>query len=101
MKYQLDRKDYGESYAALHNSAVPRTKLFVQDMGCDGFSRDGEHVDVVYQQAAGQLLLDGSGKASGLSKDAYAAKAAEVDARYAELLELVIKTIRGDAATPR
>jgi hypothetical protein len=101
LKYQLDRKDYGESYAALHNSAVPTTKLFVQDMGCDGLSRDGEPVDVVYQQAATQLLLDGNGKASGLAKDAYAAKVAEVDARYAELLQLVLKTMRADTGASR
>jgi hypothetical protein len=101
MKYQLDRKDYGESYAALHNSAVPTTKLFVQDMGCDGLSQNADHVDVVYQQTATHLLVDDSGKASGLSKDAFKAKVAEVDARYAELLQLVLKTIRADTAATR
>ena len=94
VKYQLDRKDYGESYAALHASAVPTTKLFVQDMGCDGLHRDGDPVDVVYDKAATQLLLDGDGKASGLSREAYIAKAAEVDGRYAQLLQLLVETIR-------
>jgi hypothetical protein len=98
MKYQLDRKDYGEAYAALHVSAVPATKLFVQDMGCDGVRREGDPVDVVYHQAATQILLDGTGKASGLSKSAYAAKATELDVRYADLLRVVLETIRAAAA---
>lgn len=96
VKYQLDRKDYGESYSALHASAIPATKLFVQDMGCDGLQRDGDPVDVVYDKTATQLLLDGDGKASGLSKEDYVAKAAEVDDRYAELLRLLVETIRTD-----
>jgi hypothetical protein len=98
VKYQVEHKNYGEAYTALHSSAVPATKLFVQDMGCDGLQRDGDPVDVVYHQASTQLLLDGNGKASALSKEAYTAKAAEADARYAELLQLVLKAIRADGA---
>jgi hypothetical protein len=98
VKYQLDRKDYGEVYSALNASAVPETKVFVQDMGCDGVRREGDPVDVVYHQAATQILLDGTGKASGLSKSAYAAKATELDVRYADLLRVVLETIRAAAA---
>jgi hypothetical protein len=98
MEYQLERKDYGEAYLALNTSAVPATKLFVQDMGCDGVRREGDRVDVIYQQAETQFLLDGSGKANGLSKDAYSAKAAQIDARYAELLQLVLDAVRSAAA---
>jgi len=98
VKYQVDHKNYGEAYAALHTSAVPATKLFVQDMACDGLQRDGDPVDVVYHRASAQLLLDGNGKASALSKEAYTAKATEADARYAEWLELALKAIHADSA---
>jgi hypothetical protein len=98
MEYQLERKDYGEAYSALNSTAVPATKLFVQDMGCDGVRREGDRIDVIYQQAASQFLLDGSGKANGLSKDAYSVKAAQLDAQYAELLQLVLDSIRSAAA---
>jgi hypothetical protein len=94
LKYQLDRKDYSEAYSALHSSAEPDTKLFVHDMGCDGLARESDQVDVVYEKAADQMLFDRAGKASGLSKDAYATKLMAIDAQYAALLDIVLKAIR-------
>jgi hypothetical protein len=97
VKYQLDRKDYGEVYSALNASAVPETKVFVQDMGCDGLQKAGEHVDVLYEKAATQVLFDGSGKASGLSKTEYATKAAATDAHYTKMLGMLIAGLRNSS----
>ena len=94
IKYQLDRKDYSEAYTALHTSASPETKLFVHDMGCDGLTRESDQVDVVYGKGADQVLFDGTGKASGLAKDAYNTKVTAVDAEYTALLDIVLKAIR-------
>jgi hypothetical protein len=98
IKYQLDRKDYGEAYSALHSSAAPDTKLFVHDMGCDGLTGESGQVDVVYEKGADQMLFDGAGKASGLSKDGYATKFMAIDEEYAALLDIVLKAIRPSTA---
>jgi hypothetical protein len=97
MKYQLDRKDYGEAYSALHSSTAPDTKLFVHDMGCDGLTRESDQVDVVHEKGADQIVFDRAGKASGLSRDAYNAKLRAIDAEYAALLDIILKAIRPSA----
>jgi hypothetical protein len=92
--YQLARKDYGEVYSALHSSAASATKLFVHDMGADGLTRESDQVDVVYEKDADQMLVDRAGRASGLSKEAYASKVTAIDEEYAALLDIVLKEIR-------
>jgi hypothetical protein len=74
IRAQIAEKQYAEVYSALNASAAPETKLFFQDMGCDGLSRDGEQVDVMYDETGQQVLFDGQGKISGLSKNEYAAR---------------------------
>ncbi len=68
-------------------------------MGCDGVGAGGDLVDVVYEKGAEQILFDGKGKASGLSKDIYATKVTETDTRYAALLEAVLKAMRAGTET--
>ena len=94
IEYQLDRKDYGDVYSALHSSATPDTKLFVHDMGGDGLTRESGEVDVVYEKDADQMLVDRAGKASGLSKKAYASKFMAIDEKYTALLDVALKAIR-------
>jgi hypothetical protein len=93
IKYQIERHDYGEAYSALNASAVPETKVFLQDMGCDGLQTD-EHVDVMYEKASSQVVFDRNGKASGLSKSAYAAKLTAADAHYRTMLEMLLSDLR-------
>jgi hypothetical protein len=91
IKAQIAQKQYAEVYSALNASASPETKLFFQDMGCDGLSRDGEQVDVMYDEAGRQLLLDGQGKASGLSKNEYAAKFGTAETQYTAMVTVLLK----------
>jgi hypothetical protein len=99
LEYQLDRKDYGEVYSALHSSAAADTKLFVHDMGGDGLTRGSDQVDVVYEKDADQMLVDRGGKASGLTKEVYASKFMTIDEKYAALLDIVLKAIRQSTAS--
>jgi hypothetical protein len=97
VKYQIDQKAYGEAYSGLNASAVADTKIFLQDMGCDGLHKEGEHVDVMYEKASTQVLFDGNGKTSGLSKSAYAAKVTATDAHYSEMLTMLLEGLRKSA----
>jgi len=94
IKAQIAQKQYAEVYSALNASAVPETKLFFQDMGCDGLSRDGEQVDVMYDERDRQVLFDGQGKASGLSKTEYAAKFGSAETQYAAMVTLLLNGLR-------
>ena len=55
-------------------------------MGCDGLSRDGEQVDVMYDESGRQVLFDGQGKISGLSKNEYAAKFGTAETQYTAMV---------------
>jgi hypothetical protein len=91
---QIAQKQYAEVYASLNASAAPATKLFFQDMGCDGLSRDGEQVDVMYDERGQQVLFDGQGKISRLSKTEYAAKFATAETQYAAMVAVLLKGLR-------
>lgn len=94
IKAQIAQKQYAEVYAALNASAAPATKLFFQDMGCDGLSRDGEQVDVMYDESGRQVLFDGQGKISGLSKNAYAATFGTAETQYTAMVAVLLKGLR-------
>ena len=95
MKWQIQQKAYAEAYSALQGSAVAASKLFFQDMGADGLSRNSDMVDVVYEQGADQVLFDGKG--SNLSKSQYEAKLTSSDAEYATMLQLLLNGLRAAA----
>ena len=94
IKAQLAQKEYAEVYSALNASAAPETKLFFQDMGCDGLSRDGEQVDVMYDESGRQVLFDGQGKISGLSKNEYAATFGTAETQYTAMVTVLLKGLR-------
>jgi hypothetical protein len=94
IKAQITQKQYAEVYSALNASAAPETKLFFQDMGCDGLSRDGEQVDVMYDETGRQVLFDGQGKISGLSKNEYAAKFGTAETQYTAIVTVLLNGLR-------
>ena len=94
MKAQIAQKQYAEAYSALNASAAPETKLLFQDMGCDGLSRDEEHVDVMYDESGRQVLFDGRGKISGLSKTEYAVTFATAETQYTTMVTVLLKGLR-------
>ena len=63
-------------------------------MGCDGLSRGGEQVDVMYDEAGRQVLLDGQGRASGLSKNEYAAKFGTAETQYSAMVTVLLQALR-------
>jgi hypothetical protein len=85
---QIQARAFRDAYAALQQSAVADTKLFVQDLGADGLhAADGQPVDVVYDKVVNQSIFDGdpSHKDHG-----YEARLAAADARYSRLLQVLL-----------
>ena len=90
MDAQLAAQEYTNVYTALHQG-VPESKLFVQDMGCDGLrGTDGQTVDVVYERGVDQRILNGDAKAAGVSRGEYAQLVNSLDERYTKLVSLLL-----------
>ena len=99
LRAQLAQRDYREAYVTLHSAAVPATKVFFQDMGCNGL-RDGDSsVDILYERAATQTVFDGDWKAQKLSKTGYQEKLQQADGLYAEALAVLTSALDASQST--
>lgn len=99
IRAQVAQKEYVEAYSVLHSTAVADTKLFFHDMGCDGLTRDGDQTDVMYEQAVRQIVFDGNGKASGLSKSEYSAKLGTAEAQYAAMVTILLDSLKSTTSS--
>jgi hypothetical protein len=99
IRAQIAQQAYAEAYSVLNSTAVADTKLFFHDMGCDGLTRDGDQLDVMYEQAVRQVVFDGKGKASGLSKGEYNAKFGTAELQYAGMVTLLLDSLKSAASS--
>jgi hypothetical protein len=94
---QLAAKQFADVYAELQAAPIKESKLFFQDLGCDGLGGTSENVDVMYEKGTDQTLFDGNWKKAGLSKTAYDEKMSTADAEYSRLLEILIAGIKASS----
>ena len=99
IRAQIAQKAYVEAYSVLNSTAVADTKLFFHDMGCDGLTRDGDQIDVMYEQAVRQVVFDGKGKASGLSKSEYNAKFGTAESQYAGMVTILLDSLKSTTSS--
>jgi hypothetical protein len=92
--HQLSRRAYGEVYAALHGASIRETLFFVQDMGADGLQSEGDSVDVVYENVGEHVIFDGHPEKQKLSKSTYHEKFRKADARYSQVLKLLVDAVK-------
>jgi hypothetical protein len=91
---QLAAKRFTDIYAELQAAPMKESKLFFQDIGCDGIGGPGENVDVMYEHEKDQTLFDGDWKRARLSKTAYDEKLSTADGQYSRLLEILIAGLK-------
>jgi hypothetical protein len=96
LRAQIKAGEYMNVYTSLSASGVAETKLFIQDMGGDGLSRDADSVDVMYERGTDRVLFDGNGRASRLSKAAYDAKVDRANRDYGRLLKALLNGLDSD-----
>jgi hypothetical protein len=73
---------------------MKESKLFFQDIGCDGIGGPGENVDVMYEHEKDQTLFDGDWRRARLSRTAYDEKLSTADRQYSRLLEILIAGLK-------
>jgi hypothetical protein len=91
---QIASKRFTDIYAELQAAPMKESKLFFQDIGCDGIGGPGENVDVMYEHEKDQTLFDGDWKRARLSKTAYDEKLSTADGQYSRLLEILIAGLK-------
>ena len=91
---QLAQRNYRDVYAALQQPTTAASRVFFLDLGCDGLKDGGDNVDVMYEKGATQTLFDGNWKKQGLSQSAYVEKLQQSDARYTELLGVLLEALK-------
>jgi hypothetical protein len=98
LRDQLRQHQYREVYAGLFSGAVPESRLFFQDMGCDGLSLAGSgNTDIMYERGTVQTVFDGDWKRQKLSKEQYDEKLRKADAEYGRLLQLLTDGVKAEA----
>jgi hypothetical protein len=100
LEYELGKKQYSDIYAALQQSAIPDSKVFIQDLKADGLHDRADAVDVMYEQVTHQTIFDGNASKHGLTQAQYGAKFHSADQQYARLLTLLIGQVKGATPTP-
>jgi hypothetical protein len=83
-------------YVELNGAAVPESKVFIEDQFADGLSpsrRQAPFDSVVEGDVI--RLFDGNHRKAKMSKDEYNKAFADADAKYAKLLELLLKQAKG------
>ena len=94
LKYLIGQRDYRGAYVALQQGAIPDSKLFVQDLGCDGLpASKGSAVDVLYEKGVDQTIFDGQWRKHGLSESAYRTKLHDADTAYSQLLTVLTQAL--------
>jgi hypothetical protein len=98
LREQLTQRRYRDAYGALFSGAVMETKVFIQDMGCDGLTQNGGNIDILYERGTTQTVFNGDWKEQKLSKAAYAKKLRDAESKYSRMLTLLSQQLRGGAA---
>lgn len=98
LRTQLAQRQFRDAYSALFSGAVPESKIFFQDMGCDGLKQDDSNIDTLYERGTNQIVFNGDWKGQKLSRTAYDEKLRDAESKYSEMLALLGATL---GANPR
>ena len=94
LESQIAQGQFAEVYAVLNSTAVPETKIFFEDMGCDGLTNDDEGIDVMYERGTVQTIFDGDWKRQKLSEQDYMKAFTSADDRYSGMLSALIAQLK-------
>lgn len=94
LKRLIANKRYRDVYLAL-NDGTSESRLFFQDMGCDGVQDEAsDTTDVFYEGVSGRTIFDGQWRAQSLTAAAYAKKQEEADLYYSRALAQLLHAVR-------
>ena len=101
LAHRIQQKAFRELYLDLQATPTPKGKLFVMDSRGDGLqaSRErGESFDIVYEDGTKTTAFDGDWNGQKLSESEYRKRFADLDRRYAHMLEALVAALQQPAA---
>lgn len=87
-------RQYRDVYLDLASASVPESKLFIEDMQCDGLHPEREGTspfDIVTRGVGAAFALDGEHKTKKISEDEYRRTFADFDGAYEKILVALIE----------
>lgn len=93
LKQQLAKRQFREVYVVLQEGEAP-SRLFFQDMGCDGVQSGGENVDVFYEGKERRTLFDGKWEDQSLSEEEYTGRLTDADVKYSRALMVLFEAVK-------
>jgi hypothetical protein len=94
---KLGKKLYQEVYIDLNSASQRGTKIFVEDLYCDGLKPDHEEnkgMDSIETDGKRVVFYDHGRKDKKMSEEAYAKVYTDADKTYARFLELLIAELK-------
>jgi len=90
---RLGKREYRDIYIDLNSASVRGSKVFIEDLKCDGLlaTREENQPFDMYERDTKRISFDGDWKKQDLSEDAYMRTFTEADAAYARLLSALIQ----------
>ena len=97
MKYLLATKAYSDAYVDLNGATDKASRVLISDLGANGirFDREKDQPFDYVDFGGKSVQFDGQwGRGKGISKDEYAEAWEDLDARYTQMLEALIATLK-------
>jgi hypothetical protein len=94
---RIAARDFAGAYADHNGSTLREGKLFVMDIGANGLvvtPGRNNPFDVTYENGERSTMFDGDWRGQKLSERDYRARFADIDGRYAKMLDTLSEALR-------
>ncbi|MBI2223243.1 MAG: hypothetical protein HYU53_18800 [Acidobacteria bacterium] len=99
LREKIMKKEYRDVYVDLNSAALPKSRVFIEDLNLDGLvAKPEDNVGFdTYESPDGRWAFDGEWRKQKLSEDEYRKRFAEADALYGRLLDALLAELKKPA----
>ena len=92
MDFSIGEKKYRDVYIDLNSASVPKTKIFISDLGADGLQakKKGNQPSDTVDMGGKTYVLDGDWKKAKISEGEYMKTFQDGEAEYIKMLEALV-----------
>jgi hypothetical protein len=96
MDYSIGEKKYRDVYIDLNSAAIPKTKIFISDLGANGLQakKKGNQPNDTVDVDGKTHVFDGDWKKAKISEAEYMKAYDETEAEYVKMLEALVAQIK-------
>jgi len=96
MDYSIGEKKYRDVYIDLNSAAVPKTKIFISDLGANGLQakKKGNQPNDTVDVDGKTHVFDGDWKKAKISEAEYMKAYDDTEAEYVKMLEALVAQIK-------